>query len=122
MKNQKFMVRFLCVFLAVLMILSVIMMVIPVRAVSEHDIALLKARRVDLEKQLAEQDELIRTLTENKALIIDRGYDPLYGARPLRRYLQSSVETLLARAILSGDLAAGATLTVDTENGELVCR
>ena len=72
MKNQKFMVRFLCVFLAVLMILSVIMMVIPVRAVSENDIALLKARRVDLEKQLAEQDELIRTLTENKALIIDR--------------------------------------------------
>lgn len=72
MKNQKFLVRFLCVFLAVLMILSVIMMVIPVRAVSENDIALLKARRVDLEKQLAEQDELIRTLTENKALIIDR--------------------------------------------------
>ena len=66
------MVRFLCVFLAVLMILSVIMMVIPVRAVSENDIALLKARRVDLEKQLAEQDELIRTLTENRALIIDR--------------------------------------------------
>ena len=72
MKNQKFLVRFLCVFLAVLMILSVIMMVIPVRAVRENDIALLKARRVDLEKQLAEQDELIRTLTENKALIIDR--------------------------------------------------
>ena len=72
MKNQKFLVRFLCVFLAVLMILSVIMMVIPVRAVSENDIALLKARRVELEKQLAEQDELIRTLTENRALIIDR--------------------------------------------------
>ena len=72
MKNQKFLVRFLCVFLAVLMILSVIMMVIPVRAVSENDIALLKARRVELEKQLADQDELIRTLTENRALIIDR--------------------------------------------------
>ena len=72
MKNQKFLVRFLCVFLAVLMILSVIMMVTPVRAVSENDIALLKARRVELEKQLAEQDELIRTLTENRALIIDR--------------------------------------------------
>jgi ATP-dependent Clp protease ATP-binding subunit ClpB len=54
--------------------------------------------------------------------IIERGYDPLYGARPLRRYLQSSVETLLARVILSGDLAAGTTLTVDTEDGELVCR
>ena len=52
----------------------------------------------------------------------ERGYDPLYGARPLRRYLQSSVETLLARAILSGDIAAGSTLTVDVENDELVCR
>ena len=57
-----------------------------------------------------------------KELIIERGYDPLYGARPLRRYLQSSVETLLARAILSGDIAAGSTLTVDVENDELVCR
>ena len=57
-----------------------------------------------------------------KSLIIERGFDPLYGARPLRRYLQSSVETLLARRILSGDLAAGTTLTVDVENGELVIR
>ena len=72
MKNQKFFVRFLCVLLAVLMVLSVLMMVIPVRAVSETDIQLLKARRVELEKQLAEQDELIRSLTENKSLIIDR--------------------------------------------------
>ena len=57
-----------------------------------------------------------------KSLIIDRGYDPLYGARPLRRYLQSSVETLIARTILRGDLNAGDTLTVDVANGELVCR
>ena len=56
-----------------------------------------------------------------KALIIDRGYDPLYGARPLRRYLQSSAETLIARRILSGDLPAGSTLVLDVENGELVC-
>ena len=56
-----------------------------------------------------------------KALIIDRGYDPLYGARPLRRYLQSSAETLIARRILSGDLPAGSTLVLDAENGELVC-
>ncbi len=56
-----------------------------------------------------------------RALIIDRGYDPLYGARPLRRYLQSSAETLIARRILSGDLPAGSTLVLDVENGELVC-
>ncbi|MDD6237309.1 MAG: ATP-dependent chaperone ClpB [Clostridiales bacterium] len=59
---------------------------------------------------------------EAKALIIDRGYDPLYGARPLRRYLQSSVETLIARTILRGDLNTGSTLTVDVVNGELVCK
>jgi len=57
-----------------------------------------------------------------KALIIDRGFDPLYGARPLRRYLQATVETLLARAILSGSVGAGSTMTVDVENGELTVR
>ena len=72
MKNQKFFVRFLCVLLAVLMVLSLIVFVIPARAVTEDDIARLKARRADLEKQLSEQDVLIQTLTENKSLIIDR--------------------------------------------------
>ena len=63
------------------------------------------------------------TITDSaKSLIIDRGFDPLYGARPLRRYLQSSVETLIARRILSGDVAPESTITVDAENGELVCR
>ena len=70
-----------------------------------------------------EEQKLHLTLTDAaKALIIDRGYDPLYGARPLRRYLQSSVETLIARTILRGDLRSGDTITVDVENGELVCR
>ena len=75
-----------------------------------------------LRARLADRSLKLEISDAAKQLIIDRGYDPLYGARPLRRYLQSSVETLLARAILSGDLAAGDTLTVDTENGELVCR
>ena len=75
-----------------------------------------------LRGRLAERSLKLEITDEAKALIIDRGYDPLYGARPLRRYLQSSVETLLARTILRGDLAAGATLTVDVEDGELVCR
>ena len=56
-----------------------------------------------------------------KQLVTDRGFDPIYGARPLKRYLQSSVETLIARRILSGDIPAGHTITVDVENGELVC-
>ncbi len=75
-----------------------------------------------LRKRLAEQNLKLDLSDEAKALIIQRGYDPLYGARPLRRVLQSSVETLVARTILRGDLAPGATITVDVENGELVCR
>ena len=75
-----------------------------------------------LKKRLADRSLKLCITDKAKALIIERGYDPLYGARPLRRYLQRSVETLLARAILSGDIAAGSTLTVDVENDELVCR
>ena len=75
-----------------------------------------------LQKRLAERSLKLALTDAAKALIIERGYDPLYGARPLRRTLQSSVETLLARRILSGDLAAGTTLTVDAENGELSIR
>ncbi len=75
-----------------------------------------------LRGRLAERSLKLELTDEAKALIIERGYDPLYGARPLRRYLQSSVETLIARTILRGDLSAGSTITVDAENGELFCR
>ncbi len=75
-----------------------------------------------LRKRLAEQNLKLELTQAAKALVIERGYDPLYGARPLRRTLQSGVETLLARTILRGDLRPGATITVDEENGELVCR
>ena len=75
-----------------------------------------------LRARLAEQSLKLEITAEAKKLIIDRGFDPLYGARPLRRYLQNSVETLIARVILQGQLPAGSTITVDTENGELVCK
>ena len=75
-----------------------------------------------LRARLAERSLTLELTEAAKSLIIERGYDPLYGARPLRRTLQSGVETLLARTILSGDLSEGATITVDAENGELVCR
>ena len=75
-----------------------------------------------LRKRLADRALKLEITDAAKQLIISRGYDPLYGARPLRRYLQSSVETLIARTILSGELAAGATITVDAVDGELVCR
>ena len=55
--------------------------------------------------------------------VIDRGFDPVYGARPLKRYLQSRVETLIARKIVAADVMPGTTLTVDAdENGEIVIR
>ena len=72
--------------------------------------------------RLADRSLNLELTDAAKRLLIDRGYDPLYGARPLRRVLQSSVETLLARRILGGQLPAGAVLTVDEADGELICR
>ena len=75
-----------------------------------------------LRKRLADRSLKLEITDAAKSLIIERGYDPLYGARPLRRVLQSSVETLIARRILSGELGADSTIVVDAEAGELVCR
>ena len=75
-----------------------------------------------LKKRLADKSLGLEVTDAAKELIIDRGFDPVYGARPLRRYLQSSLETLVARKILSGDLDTDSTITVDVENGELVCK
>lgn len=72
MKNQKFFVRLLCVVLAALMVLSLIIMVIPARAVSASDIETLEVRRRALEEQLQAQEELIQSLEDNHSLIIDR--------------------------------------------------
>ena len=72
-----------------------------------------------LRRRLEDRDLNLVLTEEAKQLIIERGYDPLYGARPLRRVLQSSVETLVARTILRGDLSAGDTITVDVRDGEL---
>ena len=66
-----------------------------------------------LRKRLADRSLDLVLTDAAKQLIIDRGYDPLYGARPLRRVLQSSVETLVARTILRGDLKAGSTITLE---------
>ena len=57
-----------------------------------------------------------------KNYIVDAAYDPQFGARPLRRYIQHTVETILAKRILQGDIQPGSELTVDTVNGELVIR
>ena len=76
----------------------------------------------DLRQRLAEKQLSLAVTDAAKAFIIDAGYDPVYGARPLKRFIQSKVETLIARQIIGGAHNAGDTLTVDVENGQLVLR
>ena len=52
-------------------------------------------------------------------LTVDNGYDPVFGARPLKRFLQKNVETLAAKLILSEEISAGDVILIDLENGEL---
>ena len=73
----------------------------------------------DLQKRMDQRELKLTVTPAAKALIIRQGYDPVYGARPLRRYLQQRVETLVAKRIIGGDLAVGDTLTVDVENDQL---
>ena len=75
-----------------------------------------------LRKRMADKTLKLDVTDAAKSLIIERGFDPIYGARPLKRYLQSAAETLIAKEILRGDLPAGSTLVLDAENGELACR
>ena len=75
-----------------------------------------------LRKRMADKTLKLDVTDAAKSLIIERGFDPIYGARPLKRYLQSAAETLIAKEILRGDLPAGSTLVLDAENGGLTCR
>ena len=75
-----------------------------------------------LRKRMADKTLKLDVTDAAKSFIIERGFDPIYGARPLKRYLQSAAETLIAKEILRGDLPAGSTLVLDAENGELTCR
>ena len=83
---------------------------------------ILELLSADLAKRL-EQKQLKLSITDAaKEIIINRGYDPVYGARPLKRYLQSAVETLAARVIIASDPAPDSTIVIDAENGELTAR
>ena len=72
-----------------------------------------------LRKRLEEKRLRLTVTDEAKGFIIDHGYDPVYGARPLKRYLQSKVETLIAKKILEADLAPNSELVVDEADGDL---
>ena len=73
----------------------------------------------DLNNRLSGQQLTVHLTDAAKYEIIERAYDPIYGARPLRRYVQHTVETLISRKIIAGDIQPGTDLTVDIQNGEL---
>jgi ATP-dependent Clp protease ATP-binding subunit ClpB len=75
-----------------------------------------------LRRRLAER-KITLVLTESaKDLVVEQAYEPSFGARPLRRYLQARVETPLAKALIAGTIADGGEVTVDAEDGALVVR
>ena len=76
----------------------------------------------DLAKRLEAKQLKLSVTAAAKQFIIDGGYDPVYGARPLKRFIQSKVETAIARAILQADPAPGTTLAVDVQDGALTVR
>ena len=81
-----------------------------------HIIDLLVA---DLNRRLADQQLTVELTADAKSHIIDAAYDPIYGARPLRRYLQHTVETLIGRKIIADQVEPGAHLSVDVRDGQL---
>ena len=74
----------------------------------------------ELSARLADQELSLELTDAARTQVIENGYDPVYGARPLKRYLQNYVETLAAKKILSGDVHAGDTLVLDVKDGEFV--
>ncbi|MBO4799491.1 MAG: AAA family ATPase, partial [Lachnospiraceae bacterium] len=76
----------------------------------------------DLNKRIADRDFKVVLTDAARQLVAERGYDPAFGARPLKRYLQKNVETLVAKLILADKVIPGKEVVIDVENGELVGR
>lgn len=76
----------------------------------------------DLNRRLADKELSVELTSAAKNYVADHGYEPMYGARPLKRYLQKSVETLAARLILSDGVDAEDTILIDVENGQLTAK
>jgi ATP-dependent Clp protease ATP-binding subunit ClpB len=73
----------------------------------------------DLRRRMADRRLTIEVTEAARELVAREGYDPVYGARPLRRYIQRTVETRIARAVIAGDIHDAATITIDARDGEL---
>lgn len=76
----------------------------------------------DLNKRLSDRELQVALSDEAKQFIVDNAYDPVYGARPLKRYIQKYVETLSAKLILAGEVGEGDTIRIELENGALTAR
>ena len=76
----------------------------------------------DVNKRLADREISIFLTDDAKKYVVDGGYDPNYGARPLKRFLQKHVDTLAAKLMLQGDVGAQDTIIIDVEDGKLVAR
>ena len=76
----------------------------------------------DLRQRLADKQVGLTVTNAARDYIIDQGYDPIYGARPLKRFIQSRVETLIAKELIRGDRPVGSTITVDLKDGQLALR
>ncbi|MBR0145905.1 MAG: type VI secretion system ATPase TssH, partial [Eubacterium sp.] len=90
------------------------------KPLSEKEIgSIVELLMADLNRRLADKELAVELTDAAKEEVVRLGYDPIYGARPLKRFLQKNVETLVARAILQGSLRIGDTITIDAVNGEL---
>jgi ATP-dependent Clp protease ATP-binding subunit ClpB len=90
------------------------------KPLSEKEIgSIVELLMADLNRRLADKELAVELTDAAKEEVVRLGYDPIYGARPLKRFLQKNVETLVARAILQGSLRMGDTITIDAVNGEL---
>ena len=76
----------------------------------------------ELNERLADRELTLELTDSAKTFITDHGYDPVYGARPLKRYMQKHVETLAAKLILGGEVGTGDTIVIDVENNHLSAR
>ena len=73
----------------------------------------------DLNKRLSDRELSVEITDKAKDYITEQGYDPVYGARPLKRYIQKYVETAAAKLILGGDIGEGDVILIDYADGEL---
>ncbi|HEY3967309.1 MAG TPA: ATP-dependent chaperone ClpB, partial [Planctomycetaceae bacterium] len=74
-----------------------------------------------LQKLLAESKYELEVSDAAKELLVKEGYDPIYGARPLKRVIQQRLQNTLANEILSGNFPEGSTIAIDEQHGEFVC-